>query len=540
MEIVLFIRIVYLCLASSQYSQTCDYVCDSNGCGKSVKYQNISIKEYCKSNTSTDVSFSLIESGNETSGFPAIAGLNVKPPETDCKYEITLYANELLKEEECANYIFKRVSEIHSKFSVCFISNKTRYKEKAQVLIPYIFTACYKVQFYFDNSFKWTKGNQFLKTNYKKTELTKPGIDCVYYINGHEDNTVLRLRVNFTVPIVTDVEIRLRRKYSEDSDYESFNNYTFDILNIYLGTENRDTYNKTLITRYIKDFDFYNTSDYEKRQYNCQILLRGDIKCWNGRLWNPPDPSCIYNAVCRHKREPFTPNIDYQWNSKAYVTTIIFLVIGILYVLYITHFCIKRRKGFYRNIPATRTTTESDSLTKNVINKNIVLIYPKGSKKFMATMSDFRAMLCQTCHCTVHDWHNGAEWNHVARIGPSDWFSEMLRDKCRVVWIDVPATRLLIARNHESRNVEIGDFRDAVFPMIFNLSKWDVERSIPCEIKHFIVRFEEFDNFETGNIDPFNDLHGSARYSMPQDLELLCSNLSALASKDCGKRRCSS
>ncbi|XP_017892373.1 uncharacterized protein LOC108632362 isoform X2 [Ceratina calcarata] len=538
-EGVLFITIQHLCLSILQCSTTCDYVCDFNGCKRSIKNLNISIEEYCTNNTSTDVSFSLIERGSNMSEFPAIVGLGIKPPKTKCKYDMTLYAKEMLNKKECTNYKFNSYrNEIHSKFSICFISDEKQYKNETQVLIPYIFTACYKVQFYFNNSYEWMEGNnKFLETNYKKTELTEPRADCVYYVINHENNTVLRFRVNLTLPVVTEAEIRLTRNISEK--YETFNNFTskFDVLNKYLGTEYYDTYNKTLITRYVKDFDSYKTSNYEKWPYRFKIILRRDIRCWETRVWKQPNSDCIYYTKCRHNEEQISLNHDNQWNSMKYIVAIILSIIGIIYFLYISWFCIKRGKAFYENDWVARTIAESAALTENVVNRNIVLVYPKGSKKFMNTMSDFRTMLCEACHCIIRDWHNGAEWNHVARIGPSEWFSEMLRDKCRVIWIDVPATRLLIGKKYESRNVEIGDFRDAVFPMIFNLSKWDVERSTPCEIKHFIVRLEEFDNLVADD-DPFIDLHASVRYSMPQDLDLLCSNLSVLESVD--KRRGSS
>ncbi|XP_017892374.1 uncharacterized protein LOC108632362 isoform X3 [Ceratina calcarata] len=473
-EGVLFITIQHLCLSILQCSTTCDYVCDFNGCKRSIKNLNISIEEYCTNNTSTDVSFSLIERGSNMSEFPAIVGLGIKPPKTKCKYDMTLYAKEMLNKKECTNYKFNSYrNEIHSKFSICFISDEKQYKP-----------------------------------------VTKCNFTSITRMNGWK--------------------------------------------NKYLGTEYYDTYNKTLITRYVKDFDSYKTSNYEKWPYRFKIILRRDIRCWETRVWKQPNSDCIYYTKCRHNEEQISLNHDNQWNSMKYIVAIILSIIGIIYFLYISWFCIKRGKAFYENDWVARTIAESAALTENVVNRNIVLVYPKGSKKFMNTMSDFRTMLCEACHCIVsefpietvdslvrfhfyslqiRDWHNGAEWNHVARIGPSEWFSEMLRDKCRVIWIDVPATRLLIGKKYESRNVEIGDFRDAVFPMIFNLSKWDVERSTPCEIKHFIVRLEEFDNLVADD-DPFIDLHASVRYSMPQDLDLLCSNLSVLESVD--KRRGSS
>ena len=98
----------------------------------------------------------------------------------------------------------------------------------------------------------------------------------------------------------------------------------------------------------------------------------------------------------------------------------------------------------------------------------------------------------------VHDWYDGKEWNYVAEIGAFDWFAEMLYKECRVVWIDTPIMRSLITqrlnknsflKNSEQYSfVKIGDFRDAVFPTIFNLSKRNNEQSVLHKPKHFIVR----------------------------------------------------
>lgn len=34
----------------------------------------------------------------------------------------------------------------------------------------------------------------------------------------------------------------------------------------------------------------------------------------------------------------------------------------------------------------------------------------------------------------VYDWHNGIEWNNVAKIGVFDWFAKMLHNECHIVW----------------------------------------------------------------------------------------------------------
>lgn len=158
----------------------------------------------------------------------------------------------------------------------------------------------------------------------------------------------------------------------------------------------------------------------------------------------------------------------------------------------------------------------------------------------------------------------------MAEIGASDWFAEMLNNRARVIWIDTPATRSLIKRrfkrdfsvnsSEEDNYVEIGDFRDTVFPIIFTLAKRNVDASMIQQRKHFIVRWaytlqqtlirfgnkllmvrslcklnimialiyscslKGFDNFENEE-DPFVDLSSHKRYLIPRDLSSLCSDL---------------
>lgn len=86
----------------------------------------------------------------------------------------------------------------------------------------------------------------------------------------------------------------------------------------------------------------------------------------------------------------------------------------------------------------------------------------------------------------------------MAEVGAFDWFAEMLHKECRVVWVDTPIMRALITQrfnnNLSLKNLEqysfvnIGDFRDAVFPTVFNLSKRNIGKSTLHEPKHFIVR----------------------------------------------------
>lgn len=97
----------------------------------------------------------------------------------------------------------------------------------------------------------------------------------------------------------------------------------------------------------------------------------------------------------------------------------------------------------------------------------------------------------------VHDWHDGAEWNDVARVGAVLWFTELLNSGCRVVWIDTPATRSVVISNSResdtnlnklSKYYEIGDFRDVAFPVVLELAKRNTKDLRFQYRKHFVVR----------------------------------------------------
>lgn len=97
----------------------------------------------------------------------------------------------------------------------------------------------------------------------------------------------------------------------------------------------------------------------------------------------------------------------------------------------------------------------------------------------------------------MHDWHDGTVWNEVAKVGAVSWFTELLDNRCRVVWVDTPATRSIITsnlRNNESNldklNMcyEIHDFRDMAFRVVLKVAKSKVNDVTRQYRKHFVVR----------------------------------------------------
>ncbi|XP_043509950.1 uncharacterized protein LOC122528657 [Frieseomelitta varia] len=553
----------------------CNYICNSDGCKRPTNNSKYIYMKYCANeDIFTNVNFSIIEDQNASESL-AILQINLQPPKNRCKYVLTLLANPSVSETRCMNYKFHnfRGTETHTKSAICFVPDEEQYQNTTRIFVPYIFTACYSVQFFFGKDATMIKHNKFIKTKYIQTAIMKPTLECTYDYNTFPDNIEKKtghLEVHLHKPMVTAGVIKLGRLWYDSSGNErcSFNNeefsndvWSFDVLDEYLGNKNHD-FNTTLLMNEIYKRNLtFQTEISQKANYCISIFPYHDIRCINNTLWKPND-TCLWYQSCKNitiYNLGIQTNINYDTVSHLYlpITIIALTVFTItMYFIYIIHFCNIRKKSFYtnslnRNILKTNETkcmkskiyTSIDYQKKvkckddNITNTDIVLLYPKGSESFMALMADFRGLLNQIC--VVHDWYDGKEWNYVAEIGAFDWFAEMLYKECRVVWIDTPIMRSLITqrlnknsflKNSEQYSfVKIGDFRDAVFPTIFNLSKRNNEQSVLHKPKHFIVRLKEFDNFENDS-DPFVDLSPHMRYFIPQNLNLLCSDLSTLNS----------
>ncbi|XP_031365916.1 uncharacterized protein LOC116185514 isoform X2 [Apis dorsata] len=90
------------------------------------------------------------------------------------------------------NYNFNNSykNEIHSRNIICFVSNNKQYQNTG-IFVPYVFTACYSVQFNFQDTkmIKMIKNNKFLRTNYERTDIVEPILQCTYeYIELNSTN----------------------------------------------------------------------------------------------------------------------------------------------------------------------------------------------------------------------------------------------------------------------------------------------------------------------------------------------------------------
>ncbi|EFN84234.1 hypothetical protein EAI_10022 [Harpegnathos saltator] len=304
----------------------------------------------------------------------------------------------------------------------------------------------------------------------------------------------------------------------------------------------------------------------------CLILFILDERCEKDTIWRPPmnkNIPCAWLKRCTKVVETSQHIENITMSSKLLPATspyilfpiivIILVVLAIVGTLYFMHHFRIRNEcvNLYVNPqqddftnPTCLKSTDFNIVETNNSNKDIdrdkltyndiVLVYTKGSASFIAMMKDFREMLTKMCSCTVHDWHDGAEWNDVARVGAVLWFTDLLNSGCRVVWIDTPATRSVVISNSResdtnlnklSKYYEIGDFRDVAFPVVLELAKRNTKDLVFQYRKHFVVRFEGLASSENVN-DPFLDLSPHTRYLMPQHFAQLCTDLSTIKPAD--------
>ncbi|CAK9830813.1 hypothetical protein ANTRET_LOCUS7917 [Anthophora retusa] len=562
--------------SSFSNSNECDYICDADGCKTSTSNpNNMSPIKFCTyKDVPANVNFSMKEYKNGASKFPVLQ-INFKPPKKVCKYEMVLLANELVNEKECMNYSFQNFhgSETHTRSTICFVSNEYQYQNNTEIFFPYIFTACYSIQFFFGKSIS---RNTYLKTNYKHTEITNPAIECTYDIvpDSTQKKKIARLEIEFSIPLVTAVIVKVGLWSISNGEGVCAFNYEelldgleiFKILHSDTGFEHHNFSIPLLSNGKYKRTWKYQTEVLNNFNY-CIHFWYHDLRCKEKTLWKPSVENCWWYRNCQHVTDhnnfAILPNTMSDDTSNLYspiiiITLTIFVMIVIMYVVYIICVYNVQDKKFYINIcneniiKTNETKPDKSNMyginekkeklkcrDTNSINTDIILLYPKGSESFMALMTDFREILSRVCQCVVHDWYDRMEWNYVAEVGAFDWFAEMLQKQSCVIWIDIPTMRSLITqkfkndsffkRSEECNYVTIGDFRDVVFPTVFNLSKRNIVQSMIQRPKHFIVRLQGFQNFENDD-DPFVDLSPRMRYFIPQDLNLLCSDLSVVES----------
>ncbi|XP_020292312.1 uncharacterized protein LOC109858966 isoform X2 [Pseudomyrmex gracilis] len=428
-----------------------------------------------------------------------------------------------------------------------------------------IFTGCYTVQFHLGGQ-KYVTGNHvFIKTS-DRDLVTQPQVICKY--DTYSDKRHEITSFTFDISLLADVGKFLQVRFipiSSDKPCIWKGEWFEHIWNVSLINDvSKDNNNNCSLKEgrrpsgeYIKTVQCNFQIQIALPTGYCSVFELVDDRCSKivSRLDTEP---CIWIKRCVNSFEN-APHID---NTKV-IASSSYLLLPIIAVLLIVStiagaVCFlryvrirKEEVNLYVNPqhddflnPTCLKSTNFDIVDgseKGVDHDNtacddIILLYTKSSTSFMTLMKDFRETLAKICSCSVYDWHDGAEWNNVAKVGAVLWFTELFNSGCRVVWIDTPTSRSVVMSNSRESNTnvnkvnkyyEIGDFRDVAFPVVLDLAKRNTRNVIHQYRRHFVVRFGDLENTRNLN-DPFLDLSPHARYRMPQHLMQLCSDLSVV------------
>lgn len=574
--------------------------CHEDANNYNVVGYNSSVVNYCTAeDVPSEINFTVILGEIERGELTHFLKIDFKPPKTECRYGVALLVNSAIRDEgECLQYTFEDTEDIATKVhtiekTLCVLTNSTsliKYNDNSTVSLckdniklwfQYIFTGCYALRFHVGRDKYIIKGHKFLSTTYRRMEITQPQFTCKYNIHSNPNQS--HEMVNFTLDTSLSADIRsllivkLISDRNEDPQKpciwygeQPIHRWTVDLANEALEDSCSKDLVQTMSGEYMKtvlcnfEVQTIQTTDY------CFIFHIIDDRCHKNTSWKPPvngKMPCTWLKRCVRTFETSQhvesiKESDEPLDTSSYlllpIIAIVLIVSTIVGTLCFMHYLRIRNEevNLYVNPqqddftnPACFKSTDFGIIDNNDSEKginhdnlmcdDIILLYTKSSSSFMALMKDFREILAKMCSCSVHDWHDGAEWNNVAKIGAVLWFTELLNSGCRVVWIDTPTTRSTDIsnsrenkKNHANLNKlnkyhEIGDFRDVAFPVVLELTKRNVKDLTLQYRKHFVVRFEGLESSENKN-DPFSDLSPHTRYLIPRHLAQLCSDLSTV------------
>ncbi|KAL0118248.1 hypothetical protein PUN28_009121 [Cardiocondyla obscurior] len=558
-----------------------------------VEYSNYSNILYCPPEEISldNVIYILNLMGNNGVGHTDFLRVEFPPPKRECMYGVSLLINPSIQDEKkCleSSYDVNKGWYVHgTERHVCVFKHDNPFvksevdltnlwnKERVGVWFEYIFKGCYALRFNINANprYRVTKP-KFFNTNYQQMEVKEPELVCRYNARPNpEKSQMTNFTLNISIPPDTGTNLRVALISQQNKDFKKgciwqgepqLFTWTIDLR----VTDAR----KELIDKYC-NVKFMETvkGTYEKRircffqieteaTSSCFMYNLLDDRCALNTVWKPPKAYGTLNDIClwfmqceptyehwRHVEiiQPRTlDDSDTLLSASSYLLLPIIAII--LIVSAVTGVLCYRRYLHIRQEEINYYVTPSDDSNcyKSINNTekeichppcdDIVLLYTNSSTSFMGLMKDFRKALAKMCSCSVHDWHDGGVWNEVAKVGAVSWFTELLNNGCRVVWIDTPATRYAIisnSRNGEinsdklSKYCEIHDFRDMAFHSVLEVAKNKMNDVASQYRRHFVVRFEGLES--TANVDdPFLDLSPHARYYMPRHLMHLCSDLS--------------
>lgn len=586
---------------SFDFYQACEYIFKPKHLDiKNNYYNNLHVKHCPPKEVPNHVDFVTDDEVEDSSG---VVNVVFAPPKIQCMYKVALLVNPLIKNErECEEYVFERAHNLTSKThtqkrSVCHLMNTYNsskmnlYEDKIELEYRYVFPGCYALQFY-TGEHSYIIGKKYVNTTYQRVEVKEPQIICRLdeYSNIKQRQKFI---LDITLPSDTgdsllislflprNQDIRLGCSWSKEP---LIRDWTIDLgVNISRKALTDENCDVKLIQRAYGRYEkfvrcYFQLEELPTANY-CLLYSLYDDRCDTGTIWKPPhyiDTDDIENktvtcswvrgCVKSFENTPSVVNVqsrmmssDKLLSTSSYlllpIIAIVLIVSAIIGILCFWHYLRIRKEevSLYVNsqhddsdclksIDFGISDSEKGISHDNLSCDDVILLYTNNSTSFMALMKDFRQTLAEMCSCSVHDWHDGAVWNEVAKVGAVSWFTELLNNGCRVVWIDTPATRsIIMSRNNESNLDKFGiyykihDFRDMAFRVVLEVAKSKVNDVTRQYRKNFIVRFEEIEELKIESMvnvnDPFLDLSPHARYYMPRHLVQLCSDLSVVKTK---------
>ncbi|KAG7201081.1 hypothetical protein KM043_017624 [Ampulex compressa] len=549
-----------------EYCQDChksESVYDRRTIGNYSDWHMASIDFCTEKDVPQNVRFSL------TSEEEGTLRVDFTTPKSECKYGVTLLVEPSIQDQmECANHrfanFFSANASIHTaENGVCFVRNEnlqddnsitSLYQGDATLWFEYIFTGCYALQFRVEDGMLLVRGNSFLRTNYRFSKIMKPRFRCKYgtYDRGNTamltmdimaraDSTML-LRLGTLTPRVDNARLETCVWYKHAQPHSWIITAEQNSM-----SQQNCSVNAVQTDGGVQESNIecsFQVAASPNASY-CFVIRLKDERCRRNTIWRPPTNHhfpCVWLKRCsraigsipRDKYLEVKTNFVLDGNSYLLAPAVVIALATIsmcggLYLVHRLHS--QREEAAQRLQPDSKLfSEEKDPKGKdNKVSKDIVLLYTRGSVGFLDSMVEFRRILSGVCDCRVHDWNDTIVWNEVAKHGGCEWFSMMLKNGSRVIWVDTTRLRALVKpRNcrQASDLVQIDDFKDAALPVILDTAKRSAIGQNPQYRTHFVVRINGLDTSKDAD-DPFIDLCPQTRYLIPKDLEELCGHLSS-------------
>ncbi|XP_019887928.1 uncharacterized protein LOC105281599 isoform X2 [Ooceraea biroi] len=537
----------------------CNYVfkqkCHADINNYNIVQYNSSVINYCTTeDVPNEIDFTIIEDEND--GYLKV---EFTPPKRECRYGVALLVNPSIKDErECREYKFEKANNINSTVhttekTLCVLTNNQliRYNDNSTVSLckdnieqwyQYIFTGCYALRFHVGRQNYLIRGHTLLNTIYCPKQVMEPQFICKYNTHSYPDerHELTNFTLNTSLPSDTGLllKVALISEHNRSlenpcvwkSDDEKSPIYTRTV-NLVKKKDRNCTVKwvQTARGEHVKTVQCnFQVQTVQGADY-CFVFRVIDDRCHMNTFWTPPNINgmmpCTWIKRCARAFENATRventntiSSDRLLSANSYlllpIIAVVLLVSTIVGTLCFLHYLRIRKEemNLYVNPqhddfmnPACLKPADfivgNNGSEKRIYHDNftcddIILLYTKTSTSFAALMKDFRETLAKICSCYVHDWHDGAEWNDVAKVGAVLWFTELLNCGCRVVWIDTPATRSVVTSNPRENDsdlkklnkyYEIGDFRDVALPVVLDLAKRNTKDAVRQYRRHFIV-----------------------------------------------------